>query len=453
MRGGKLQQPESVVYLNIDSLIPNAYQPRKIFNEKTINELATSIKEYGILNPLLVRKKDDKYEIIAGERRWRAAKKIGLDKIPAIVKEIDDAKLAEIALIENLQRENLTPIEEAESYKEILNLAKITEQELSELIGKSQPSISNKIRLLNLTDEVKQALNNHQISERHARSLLTVKDKEKQVELLNQVINERLTVKELDNTINSIDMLNTDVKDTIDSIIASLNKKEEEKESDNMNNGNFFPNYNNVEQNNNNVNLNTMNMQAMPNEGTIPPTPAPAPNVLDQPMMFNPTPGVSAPAPEPVAPPVPAPQESPVVAEPTSPIPSFGVNAETNAGANNFNDIPLFANQNLNSEPPVGMETIPESNNAPAEPTAAATPVLPTGETPLFGAPVQEPAMPAPTAAVAETATQTFEVPVETPNPTMPEDKYTQVKNLLDTNGIAYKAYTGEAGNCIIIEL
>ena len=449
-----MQQSENIVYLDLNVLIPNSYQPRKTFNEDTINELALSIKEYGVLNPILVREKEDKYEIIAGERRWRAASKAGLDKIPAIIKDIDDAKLAEMALIENLQRENLTPIEEAESYKEILNLTNLTEQKLSELIGKSQPAISNKMRLLNLTPEVKEALNNHRISERHARSLLTVKDSKKQVELLNKVINERLTVKELDNQINNFDLTNSDIKDTIDSIVASLNKKEIEKESDNMNNGNFFPNYNNQEQNNN-VNLNTMNMAATPAPTpVVEPTPTPMPTPVEQPMMINPTPTPQPVMPEPIAPVL----EPPVGVEAQSPIPEFGVNnmaappapapvAETPSPANNYSDIPLFATQNV--EPPVQMETIPETNNI-VEPAPVA-PTLPVEETPLFGAAPVEPT--APTPAAEPTPAPTFEVPVEAPTPAMPEDKYTQVKNLLDANGVTYKAYTGETGNCIIIEL
>ena len=466
MRGGKLNQPESVVYLKLDLLIPNAYQPRKIFNENTINELATSIKEYGVLNPILVRKKDDKYEIIAGERRYRAAKIAGLTDIPAIIKELDDSKVAEIALIENLQRENLSPIEEAKSYKDILKLANITEQQLSEMIGKSQSAISNKMRLLSLSDEVQDALNNHKISERHARSLLTVKDLNQEKELLEKIIKERLTVKELDEIINNS-------KEN-----EKINQKEIEKESDNMNNGNFFPNYNNLGPNNNNVSLNTMNMQAMPNVLPTQPQAMPSPmpsvapilntNNADTNQTFN--------QPEQIAP----------TEQPVSPIPSFGVNNQPEAPVvqpmpepiaqilpqesfnepvnnmepmNNFNDIPLFANQNINQEvpaqvaQPVEEPAIPVTQPMEQIAQEQVQPVLPPEETPLFTPQTAETIQVTPPEGmvVEPVNNNTFDVPVETP--AMPEDKFTQVKNLLDTNGITYKAYNGETGNCIIIEL
>ena len=189
---------ENVVKLNIDLLEPSPYQPRKQFNENSLKELALSIREYGILNPILVRQNNDKYEIIAGERRYRAAKLLNLKEVPVIVKDISDELMTEIALTENLQRENITPIEEAMTYQAILKKTNKTEKELSEMIGKSQPFIANKIRLLNLPQNVQDALINKKISERHARSLLSVKEEEKQTELLEKIIREKLTVKELD---------------------------------------------------------------------------------------------------------------------------------------------------------------------------------------------------------------------------------------------------------------
>ena len=231
-----LETNEPVVNLKLDLLIPNSYQPRKAFNENTLNELALSIREYGVINPILVRQQGDKYEIIAGERRVKAAQKVGLTEIPAIIKNLSDEKMAEFALIENLQRENLTPIEEAESYDAILKKTNITENKLSEMIGKSQSSISNKIRLLNLPKSIQDALLERRISERHARALLQIDDEARQTELLQTIISEKLTVKELEE------------------IIKDENKKEE-KESENMNNDNFFTNMNN------NMNFNQMNMQ------------------------------------------------------------------------------------------------------------------------------------------------------------------------------------------------
>ncbi len=265
-------QSENIVLLSIDLIVPNPNQPRKNFNDESIKELASSIKAYGILNPILVRKKENFYEIIAGERRYRAAKTIGLNEVPVIIKNIDESKLTEIALIENLQRENLTPIEEAKTYENILKNTNTTEQHLSELIGKSQPFISNKLRLLKLPEEIQIALNNKKISEKHARTLLTLNDKSKQIELLTKIIDEKISVKELDNLINN---------------------QKEEKESDNMNNGNFFPNFNANEQNNN-MSLNAMNMQTVNTPNTeMPqaPTPAPAP-VPAQPEVITPLPQV-----------------------------------------------------------------------------------------------------------------------------------------------------------------
>ena len=220
---------ETVSKLDIGLLIPNPYQPRKKFNENSIKELALSIREYGILNPILVRKKDDKYEIIAGERRYRAAKLLGMKEVPTIIKDISDEKMIEIALIENLQRENITPIEEAITYQEILKKTSRTEKELSELIGKSQPFISNKLRLLNLPKNIQTALIDKKISERHARSLLTVKDEQKQTALLERVMSEKLSVKELDKIINEKEITEEEVNSAINNIMSSLEESENEK--------------------------------------------------------------------------------------------------------------------------------------------------------------------------------------------------------------------------------
>ena len=192
---------ENVVNIKLELLIPNRYQPRKLFNDTSINELAESIKEYGVLNPILVRQVNDKYEIIAGERRVRASQIASLTTIPAIIKQVDDKELAQIALIENIQRENITPIEEAKSYEQILKNANITEEELSKMIGKSQPFISNKLRLLSLPIEIQEAVINKRISEKHARTLLTVRNQEKQKELLNRIIAEKISVRELESII------------------------------------------------------------------------------------------------------------------------------------------------------------------------------------------------------------------------------------------------------------
>lgn len=187
--------------VNIDYIIPNRFQPRLTFDEKTLNELAASIKEHGIIQPLVLRRLGDKFEIIAGERRYKAAQLAGLTEVPAIISNIDDNKSAEIALVENVQRRNLNSLEEAKSYKKIIDKEGLTQDELAKKIGVSQSTIANKLRLLNLTSEAQDALMNDKISERHARSLLSVTDPEKQKELLNKVISERLTVRQLDDEI------------------------------------------------------------------------------------------------------------------------------------------------------------------------------------------------------------------------------------------------------------
>lgn len=190
--------------INIDLIIPNRFQPRLTFDEKTLNELAASIKEHGIIQPLVLRRLGDKFEIIAGERRYKAATLAGLTEVPAIISNIDDNKSAELALVENVQRKNLNSLEEAKSYKKILDKEGLTQEELAKKIGVSQSTVANKLRLLNLTMEAQDALMNEKISERHARSLLTVTDPKVQVDLLNRVINERLTVRQLDDEIKKM---------------------------------------------------------------------------------------------------------------------------------------------------------------------------------------------------------------------------------------------------------
>lgn len=194
-----------VVYLYLDDIIPNRFQPREIFDEQALKELAVSIKEHGVIQPIIVRKVENKYEIIAGERRYKAATMAGLTKIPALVKNLDDKESSKIALIENLQRKDLTPIEEARTYQKILELeGSMTQQELAATMGKTQSSVSNKLRLLALPDEIQEALLKEKISERHARSLLNVENKNIQIKLLDRIIAERLTVRELDKEIKEI---------------------------------------------------------------------------------------------------------------------------------------------------------------------------------------------------------------------------------------------------------
>ena len=191
-----------VVYLYLDDIIPNRFQPRQVFDEKALKELAVSIKEHGVIQPIIVRNIGNKYEIIAGERRYKASALAGLTKIPAIVRNLDDKESSKVALLENLQRKNLNPIEEARTYQKILELDQMTQEELAKTMGKSQSAVANKLRLLSLSDDVQDALLKEKISERHARALLAVDNQEKQKHLLNKIIANKMTVRELEEEIN-----------------------------------------------------------------------------------------------------------------------------------------------------------------------------------------------------------------------------------------------------------
>lgn len=211
-----MEDDKKVVDLNLDDILPNRFQPRIKFDERAMDELAGSIKEYGVIQPILVRPIGEKYEIIAGERRYKASVLVGKETIPAIISDFDDRESAEIALIENIQRRDLTPIEEAVSYKKILDMGYLNQEELAEKIDRNQSTISNKLRLLNLQDEVQDALLENKISERHARSLLRLEEKEKQIEMLERVINERLTVRKTDEKINDLLNIKPNITESFD---------------------------------------------------------------------------------------------------------------------------------------------------------------------------------------------------------------------------------------------
>ena len=227
---------KKVVELNIEDVLPNRFQPRIKFNEEAINELSKSIKEHGVIQPIVVRPIGDKFEIIAGERRYKASCMAELKTIPAIITDLNDKDSAEVALIENVQRENLTPIEEAISYKKILDMGYITQDALASKLGKTQSTVANKLRLLNLDDEVQEALLNEKISERHARSLLKLQNKEQQRQLLNKIITERLTVRRADEEIEKIlnggNMNETITKETIEQPVITKEQPNQQIENE-----------------------------------------------------------------------------------------------------------------------------------------------------------------------------------------------------------------------------
>ena len=194
---------KEIIEVSLDDIIPNRFQPRLQFDEQALNELAKSIRQHGIIQPLVLRKIGDKYEIIAGERRYKASYIAGLTKVPAVIINLDDNESAEVAIVENIQRKNLSPIEEARSYKKLLDRGYLTQDQLATRMGKTQATISNKLRLLNLSEEVQDALLNNKISERHARSLLRISDKNEQVNILDQIIEQRLNVRDTENLINN----------------------------------------------------------------------------------------------------------------------------------------------------------------------------------------------------------------------------------------------------------
>lgn len=199
-----MQSGQEVVYLHLDDIIPNRFQPREVFDERALKELAASIKEHGVIQPIIVRQVNNKYEIIAGERRYKASALSGMTKIPAIINNLDDKEAAKVALLENLQRKNLNPIEEARTYQKILELDQMTQETLAKTMGKSQSAVANKLRLLALPDEIQRALLKENISERHARTLLNLKNPEQQKKMLKRIIAEKMSVRTLEEEIRKI---------------------------------------------------------------------------------------------------------------------------------------------------------------------------------------------------------------------------------------------------------
>jgi ParB family chromosome partitioning protein len=189
---------ENVTEIPLKEIYANQNQPRKNFDEDKLKELAESMKEHGVLQPVILRKKTKGYELVAGERRWRAARMAGLEKIPAIVKELSDADVMEIALIENLQREDLNPLEEAMAYKQLMDEFGMTQEELSKRVGKSRSQIANTVRLLNLEKEIKDLIADEKLTAGHARALLAIEDKKERIKLAKKICEENLSVRQIE---------------------------------------------------------------------------------------------------------------------------------------------------------------------------------------------------------------------------------------------------------------
>jgi ParB family chromosome partitioning protein len=188
----------------IADIIPNRFQPRTVFKDEKINELAQTIRTHGMIQPIIVRKHEDQYEIIAGERRWRAVQTLGWEQIPAIIKQYNDTETASVALIENLQREELTSIEEAMAYAKLLDLHGLTQESLAQRLGKGQSTVANKLRLLKLPTSVQEALLEKKITERHARALISLKTPEKQDKLLTEIVDKGMNVKQTEDRVQKL---------------------------------------------------------------------------------------------------------------------------------------------------------------------------------------------------------------------------------------------------------
>jgi len=190
--------------LLIDEISPNHLQPRNYFDDKKLNELMTSIKEHGVLQPVVVQKVDSGFELIVGERRWRASKKLGLKKIPAIIREVNDEQSLEIAIIENIHRQDLNPIEEAEAYARLSNEFALTQEMVAEKVGKSRAAVANILRLLKLSRNIKEDLISEKISMGHARALLGLEESKQMETLRNEIIKQDLTVRQTESRVNKL---------------------------------------------------------------------------------------------------------------------------------------------------------------------------------------------------------------------------------------------------------
>lgn len=221
------KEPETLV--KITMVEPNRKQPRKNFDEDALQELSDSIKQFGLLQPILVQDRKDHYEIIAGERRWRAAKLAGLKEIPVIIRDYSDQEIMEISLIENIQREDLNPIEEAQAYKRLLTEFNLKQDEVAERVSKSRAAVTNSIRLLKLSDEVQQMVIDDMISTGHARTLLAVEDKDEQYNLAQRIFDEKLSVRDVEKLVKNLHKPEKTPKKTENKTMEAIYQNIEEK--------------------------------------------------------------------------------------------------------------------------------------------------------------------------------------------------------------------------------
>lgn len=220
---------DGIIRIDINKVEPNVKQPRKIFDDDRLEELADSIKQYGIIQPLIVSLKDDYYEIIAGERRWRGAKRAGLKEIPVIINEFNDQEILEISLIENIQREDLNPIEEAKAYRRLIKEFKLKQDEVAKKVSKSRSSITNTLRLLNLDERVQELIIQNSISSGHARALLAIGDQEKQYELAIKIMDEELSVRQIEKFIKALKEGPQQKEEKLDDALAPIFKELEDR--------------------------------------------------------------------------------------------------------------------------------------------------------------------------------------------------------------------------------
>ncbi len=226
----KAEPDKDVTFVKIGKVEPNREQPRKNFDEDALLELSESLKQYGVLQPLLVQDKKDYYEIIAGERRWRAAKLAGLKEVPVIIKNLTEQEIVEISLIENIQRENLNPIEEALAYKKLLNEFNLKQDEVAERVSKSRTAVTNSMRLLKLDERVQQMVIDDLISTGHARALLAISDNEKQYVVAQQIFDEKLSVRETEKLVKKLQKQKTEpVKPIVDDSMSVFYEDIEQK--------------------------------------------------------------------------------------------------------------------------------------------------------------------------------------------------------------------------------